>query len=110
MQGDIIAKSDGEYISLTPSRNPAARTNPTEAESGDNSGMKSDHNDGGATNVSGGEVGASEAETVYIGNINTKKFHLPTCHSLPMEKNRIYVNSREEIVNMGYSPCGNCRP
>ena len=110
MQGDIIAESDGENISLTPSRNPDARTNPTEAESGDDSGMKSYHNEGGATNVSGGEVDGSEAETVYIGNINTKKFHLPTCHSLPMEKNRIYVNSREEIVNMGYSACGNCRP
>lgn len=46
----------------------------------------------------------------YIGNKNSKKFHLPSCSSLPAEKNRVYFNSREEAINAGYSPCGICKP
>lgn len=46
----------------------------------------------------------------YIGNLNSKKFHLPCCHSLPAEKNRTYFGSREQAVDSGYSPCGNCNP
>lgn len=46
----------------------------------------------------------------YIGNINSKKFHLPSCHTLPAEKNQIYFDTREEALNSGYSPCGNCNP
>lgn len=49
-----------------------------------------------------------EAETVYIGNKNSKKFHLPSCGSLPAEKNRIEFNSYEEAVQAGYEPCGQC--
>jgi beta-lactamase superfamily II metal-dependent hydrolase len=46
----------------------------------------------------------------YIGNINSKKFHLPSCKSLPQPQNRVYFNSRDEALSQGYSPCGNCRP
>jgi competence protein ComEC len=46
----------------------------------------------------------------YIGNKNSKKFHAPTCKTLPAEKNRIYFETRDEAVNQGYAPCGNCKP
>lgn len=46
----------------------------------------------------------------YIGNINSKKFHLPSCHTLPAEKNQIYFDTREAAIDNGYSPCGNCNP
>ena len=49
----------------------------------------------------------------YILNINTKKFHYPTCKSVKQmsEKNRKeHIGSREEIISMGYSPCSNCHP
>ena len=46
----------------------------------------------------------------YIGNKNSKKFHLPTCHTLPIEKNRVYFETREEAVATGYEPCKNCKP
>lgn len=49
----------------------------------------------------------------YILNRNTKKFHDPYCHSVNQmkESNKIfYTGTRDEIINMGYSPCGNCRP
>lgn len=50
------------------------------------------------------------AQRQYIGNRNTKKFHLPSCHTLPAEKNRVYFSSRDEAVDQGYVPCKNCDP
>ncbi|MCL2134341.1 MAG: MBL fold metallo-hydrolase [Candidatus Bathyarchaeota archaeon] len=52
----------------------------------------------------------TEEGTIYIGNKNSKIFHLPTCHSLPIETNRIYFNSRQEAIDAGYTPCGTCKP
>ncbi|MBR2414643.1 MAG: MBL fold metallo-hydrolase [Clostridia bacterium] len=46
----------------------------------------------------------------YIGNINSKKFHLPTCGNLPAEHNRIYFASRDTAIAQGYAPCGSCKP
>ncbi len=46
----------------------------------------------------------------YIGNKNTKKFHKPTCSSLPAEHNRVYFDSRDEAVGEGYIPCKRCNP
>ena len=46
----------------------------------------------------------------YIGNKNSHKFHLPTCSSLPAEKNQVLFDTREEAVEAGYTPCGNCNP
>ena len=51
---------------------------------------------------------AEEVDTVYIGNINSKKFHLPSCSGLPAEKNRITFDSLEEALSAGYTPCGTC--
>ncbi len=48
--------------------------------------------------------------TQYIGNKNSKKFHLPTCRTLPSPANRVYFNSRDEAIKQGYTPCGNCKP
>lgn len=46
----------------------------------------------------------------YIGNINTKKFHLPDCHTLPKPENRVFFEDREDVVKEGYKPCENCYP
>ena len=54
-----------------------------------------------------------DSSTVYVLNTNTKKFHYPTCSSVSnmKEKNKKeYSGSRDEIVSMGYSPCGRCNP
>lgn len=45
---------------------------------------------------------------VFIGNVNSKKFHGPDCGSLPSEKNRIEFESYDAAVAEGYSPCGSC--
>ena len=46
--------------------------------------------------------------TSYIGNKNSKIFHLPTCSYLPKEKNRIYFASYSEAKSKNYSPCSYC--
>lgn len=53
---------------------------------------------------------ASTSSDGYIGNKNSKKFHLPTCSTLPAEHNRVYFKTREEAVNAGYTPCKRCDP
>ena len=46
----------------------------------------------------------------YIGNINSKKYHLPSCSGLPNEENRVYFKTIDAAEAAGYSPCGNCHP
>lgn len=52
----------------------------------------------------------TNTEKYYIGNKNTKKFHLPSCYTLPKPKNQVILNSWEEAINRKYSPCKNCNP
>ena len=51
---------------------------------------------------------ASTVQQGYIGNVNSKKFHLPSCANLPAEKNQILFSSYEEAIAAGYSPCSSC--
>ena len=51
---------------------------------------------------------STPAETTYIGNVNSKKFHLPTCPNLPAEQNQILFSSYDQAIAEGYSPCGTC--
>ena len=81
LQGDIIMKCDGNNITVSTEKNENIETNETAVE---------------------------YAEGTYIGNKNSKKFHKPSCKSLPAEKNRVYFSSREEAVENGFSPCGLC--
>lgn len=48
----------------------------------------------------------------YIGNKNSKKFHLSTCSgaSEMSEKNKVSFKNREHALNEGYSPCKTCNP
>lgn len=51
--------------------------------------------------------------TTYILNTNTKKFHYPSCSSVDQmsEANKQeYTGSREDVIAMGYDPCGRCNP
>ena len=89
MQGTIVCTSDGNAVSFSTERNATTQTNPTAQPAP-------------LTPLAQG--------ITYIGNINTKKFHFPTCSGLPLEKNRTYFDSREEAVSAGYSPCGICKP
>ena len=51
---------------------------------------------------------AERADTTYIGNKNSKKFHTGDCSSLPSEQNQVIFDSYEEAIEAGYAPCGSC--
>ncbi len=48
----------------------------------------------------------------YIGNINTKKFHVSGCRAEQRmnDSNRVPFESRDAAINEGYIPCGICNP
>ena len=49
----------------------------------------------------------------YILNTNTKKFHKEDCGSAKTisEKNKeVFTGYRSDLIDDGYSPCGNCKP
>ena len=84
IQGTVVCISDGQELSFLVERNEDAGTNPVDR--------------------------VDEAETYYIGNVKSLKFHLPSCGGLPDEKNSIRINSRDEAIAAGYEPCGRCKP
>lgn len=114
MQGDIVVESDGETVTMTPARNADADT--LAAGPGGGSGA-SGASAGGAGNGgssaasasgSGSDSASPSDEGSYIGNANSKKFHRPSCSTLPAEHNRVYFGSRDEAVAAGMAPCKRC--
>lgn len=55
---------------------------------------------------------AVENDTQYIGNKKSMRFHYPSCNSVTQmkEKNKVEFSSREEAIDSGYIPCGDCHP
>lgn len=51
-------------------------------------------------------------EALYIGNKKSMRFHYPTCRSVTQmkDKNKIEFFSREDAIERGYIPCGECNP
>ncbi len=80
LAGTILAETDGESLVFSTGNNVAP-------EGGDN---------------------GIEEEDVFIGNKNSKKFHLPSCNSLPSESNQVIFDSYEDAIAAGYTPCGGC--
>ena len=46
----------------------------------------------------------------YVLNVKTKKFHRPSCNSLPTTNRSDSTQSRDEIIGQGYVPCKRCDP
>lgn len=59
------------------------------------------------------EAALEEFGYKYLINKDTKVFHMPDCPtgSTVKESNRLGSNdSREELIEQGYRPCGSCKP
>ncbi len=57
------------------------------------------------------ETSASDTtELTYVLNVKTKKFHKPSCNSLPTANRKDTSESRESIIAQGYVPCKKCNP
>lgn len=67
-------------------------------------------------NSASGEYTTTTDEDItdtYIVNLNTKKFHKPSCSSISQmsKKNKKqYKGKRSSLINNGYEPCKNCNP
>lgn len=86
-QGSIIATSDGKQITWN-----AAPSDTWKAGEPTKSGNK------------------GSQEITYVLNVKSKKFHRPSCESLPKENRSDSIQSREEIIAQGYVPCKGCNP
>ncbi len=85
LQGTITIGSDGQNYTVAMEHFvPDAQLNPTDP------------------------AASSTAQQTYIGNVNSKKFHLPSCPNLPAEKNQILFSSYDEAIAAGYTPCSSC--
>lgn len=70
----------------------------------------------GDASASDGKKEGSQNEAVsqsYVLNTNSKKFHYPNCSAVSKMKDKnkqIFEGARDQVIAMGYSPCGICRP
>ena len=68
----------------------------------------------GAGSTSSSDPGQQNPiSATYVLNTNTRKFHYADCSSAQKisDKNKgYYTGSRTELIQMGYSPCGICKP
>ena len=59
-------------------------------------------------------IESQQSETLkeYVGNQNSKKFHDSACDSVSSmkEKNKVFLNTRDEYIAAGYEPCKRCNP
>ena len=59
------------------------------------------------------DVTNGDSNATYVLNTNTKKFHYPYCESVNEMKDKnkqAFTGNRDEVIEMGYSPCGRCKP
>lgn len=123
--GTIIATSDGKKITFNV---PASETwkpgEPTKSgedkvtsspkiESGSTAEKSQTQNEGSSTAVEEPTKEVNSAETTeltYVLNVKTKKFHKPSCGSLPTTNRQDSSESRDSIIAQGYVPCKRCNP
>ncbi len=89
MQGTVICYSDGKSVEFVVEKNKDADTF-AELNNPDN-----------------------HKEMKYILNTSSKKFHLPECSSVKDIKDnnkKEFFGTRLELIELGYSPCGTCKP
>lgn len=97
LQGDIFAVSDGKTVTFTTSRQAS------QEEILQGAGSTSSSDPGQQNPIS----------ATYVLNTNTMKSHYADCSSAQKisDKNKgYYTGSRTELIQMGYSPCGICKP
>ena len=59
------------------------------------------------------ETETQDNKVTYILNTNTKKFHYPDCPSvedMKKKNKKLFTGSCDDAIELGYSPCGKCKP
>lgn len=116
-QGTIVAYSDGKNITWNCSGSESWKAGePTGSSMNQETPQPQETSEQEASEQEVSEQEVSEqksGEAAYVLNINTGKFHKPSCSSVEQmaEYNREYVDmSREELIESGYEPCKRCNP
>ena len=76
-------------------------------------GYRDGYEDGYRDGLSAGPSQATRASSSYVLNTRSRVFHLPACSSVEDmndDNKKFYSGSREEVIDMGYKPCGRCNP
>ena len=107
LQGDILCVSDGKTVTFEVEKNETADTLTAPSVKAENETAQQPE----------AEIPPTTEQTSgqydYILNTNTGKFHWPGCSSVDNmnEENKCYYSgTRQSVIDMGYSPCGNCHP
>lgn len=106
MQGDVVCTSDGKTVTFTVEKNADADTlapKPTPKPTPTPTPEPEQEQ----------QVSQSGGGTTYVLNTNTHKFHYQSCSSVKKMKDSnkaFHTGTRDEVIAMGYSPCGNCHP
>lgn len=123
--GTIVATSDGEKITFNvpasetwkagePTRSEETKaTNSAKAESSSTVEKSQTKNEESSAVIEEPpkEAGNTEStELTYVLNVKTKKFHKPSCGSLPTTNRKDSSESRDSIIAQGYEPCKKCNP
>ena len=104
MQGDVVCTSDGKTVTFTVEKNADADTlapkpTPTPTPTPEPEQEQ--------------QVSQSGGGTTYVLNTNSHKFHYQSCGSVKKMKDSnkaFHTGTRDEVIAMGYDPCGNCHP
>ena len=76
---------------------------------GSGSGTSGGTSSGGTSSGSSSSGSSSSSTQYFIGNTETKVFHLPTCSNLPAASKQNTMYDYWWIINIaGYTPCGRC--
>lgn len=102
---------DDNYVSSEDKKNNVTSDNSYDTTTDEDTNK--DNNTEVSTENSVDTDNSDNMEYNYVLNRNSKKFHYPSCSSVGdmKEHNKIYSDeTREEIINKGYTPCKRCNP
>lgn len=94
--GDILFTSDGETLTCYTEYPFDTDTNVTRSDTAADTALLSD-----------------KAASAYVLNLRSKKFHLPACDSvakMSVQNRMDFFGNRNEVIELGYAPCGGCKP
>ena len=102
--GDVVFSTNGVTLTL-----PNGTTDSTGSGSGSIASGSSGSSGSSSSSGSSGSSGTTSTSEYFIGNKETKVFHLPTCSNLPATSKQNVMYNYSWIINIaGYTPCGRC--
>ena len=101
--GNVVFSTNGATLTL-----PGGSTDTSGSGSG-TSGSGSSSSGSGSSSSGSSSSGSTSSTEYFIGNTETKVFHLPSCANLPATSKQNVMYNYYWIINIaGYTPCGRC--